>query len=498
MKKLYYLIVLTVILGLILTGCFLSNVGQVPANEQGGIAYLTKHTEDVPFESILWAGQDINVGTVNVWNDGVELHVTYNTTGGWVLTETHLAVATTLDDIPQKNGNPIPGKFPYQCCYDGIEWVFLIKDDGAPGATCDADGNANATLTEVEYIIPLSEIGEVVDCEELLYIAAHASLLNLDNIVGYVPDTGDPGDPIYQEETGWGDNGLGFPGNNWATYFKYSVQCPCIVTYPETGNVYIGYEDWTNGDFDYNDFGMNFSVEELYEGPCEQAFLKEVTMTFEAVIYDSGMDHLIHINRPFIGGYTYTVTRSTPAYPSSLTLWDGATGQETADGSYTGSGALDVVLFNTVKYSWPQKQINETVTINVVLDSPYLNPKEILTQPRSYDVGSGDFYDLDPMIANYDPWEEGTLYQCRFHIQDTQVISDTSSQKYYPAGEVIPNGTETPLILVVPFTDWIPPYEDSTITGPYGNFNNFYTTGLLVNWYETITNSAVGYGGLSW
>jgi len=29
MKKLYYLIVLTVILGLVLTGCFLSNVGQV-------------------------------------------------------------------------------------------------------------------------------------------------------------------------------------------------------------------------------------------------------------------------------------------------------------------------------------------------------------------------------------------------------------------------------------------------------------------------------------
>jgi len=42
MKNLYYLIVLTVILGLVLTGCFLSNVGQVPANEQSGISYLTK------------------------------------------------------------------------------------------------------------------------------------------------------------------------------------------------------------------------------------------------------------------------------------------------------------------------------------------------------------------------------------------------------------------------------------------------------------------------
>jgi len=42
MKKLSYLIVLVLILGLVLTGCLLSNVGQVPTNEQSGIAYLTK------------------------------------------------------------------------------------------------------------------------------------------------------------------------------------------------------------------------------------------------------------------------------------------------------------------------------------------------------------------------------------------------------------------------------------------------------------------------
>ena len=43
MKKLYYLIVLVLILGLVLTGCsLLSNVGQVPATEQSGIPYLPK------------------------------------------------------------------------------------------------------------------------------------------------------------------------------------------------------------------------------------------------------------------------------------------------------------------------------------------------------------------------------------------------------------------------------------------------------------------------
>ena len=45
MKKLMYLIVLTLILGLVLTGCsLLSNISQVPATGQSGVSYLTKGT----------------------------------------------------------------------------------------------------------------------------------------------------------------------------------------------------------------------------------------------------------------------------------------------------------------------------------------------------------------------------------------------------------------------------------------------------------------------
>ena len=54
MKKLYYLIVLALILGLVLTGCLLSNVGQVPVTEQSGVAYLTK-------------GVPISVDLVGLW-----------------------------------------------------------------------------------------------------------------------------------------------------------------------------------------------------------------------------------------------------------------------------------------------------------------------------------------------------------------------------------------------------------------------------------------------
>jgi len=171
MKKLYYLIVLTLILGLVLSGCLLSNVGQVPTTEQSGISYLTKHTVDDPYATDLLAGQTLDVGDVLVWNDGDTLYVKYVIyEEGWCLTETHLAVVTDVNDFPtNKAGNPKVGHFPYQCSYNGSEWVFQIKEDGNADAGCDADDSPETCLTAITYTIPLDW---VPDTE--LFIAAHA------------------------------------------------------------------------------------------------------------------------------------------------------------------------------------------------------------------------------------------------------------------------------------------------------------------------------------
>ena len=72
MKKLSYLILLVVILGLALTGCLLSNVGQVPTTEQSGITYLTKSGSPPNLVNLvgLWHfDTDANDSTVN-HNDG--------------------------------------------------------------------------------------------------------------------------------------------------------------------------------------------------------------------------------------------------------------------------------------------------------------------------------------------------------------------------------------------------------------------------------------------
>jgi len=113
------------------------------------------HVEGSPQVKTLFAGQDIPVGTVSVWNDGTNLYVKYQTTDDWVMTETHLHVATSEEDIPQTEakgkskgndgGNPIPGHFTYGDCYD-------------------------PAVTEDEFTIPLNGWGAGTS----LYIAAHA------------------------------------------------------------------------------------------------------------------------------------------------------------------------------------------------------------------------------------------------------------------------------------------------------------------------------------
>lgn len=289
----------------------------------------------------------------------------------------------------------------------------------------------------------------------------------------------------YMLETAWAD-GLDFPGKNWATYFTYTIQSAetYFIEYPETGFVYIGYEDNPSGDFDYNDFGMTFSFEEVYD---QEWNLMRITMEFTAVIYDSGMDHLIHIERPIIGESTVIIERINHI-PSPVPILDK---NETPEGTYLFDGNVDIILFNTYKYTHPQKQIGEKVQIEIIVHDPLSNPKNPdLLPPRVFlNQALEPFYDMDSIMANYDPWEEGSLYGSLFHIHNIQSTYKFGSPSIF-----------VPYILVVPFTDWIPPYEQTTITSPYGYFDNFYRYGTPMNWYDPsmVTANYVGSGGLSW
>jgi hypothetical protein len=144
----------------------------------------TSTGECEPTEVTLIAGQTINSGTVTVSNDANYIYVTYATTNGWVLTQTHLYVGDCAL-IPVNNpGNPMPGQFPYTSTHNN--------------------------LTTYTYQIPISRIPlEACGC-----IAAHAVVKKY-NSANQVIDT----------QTGWG-NGvrINLNGGNWGMKFDY---CSC-------------------------------------------------------------------------------------------------------------------------------------------------------------------------------------------------------------------------------------------------------------------------------
>ncbi|MEJ2642224.1 MAG: hypothetical protein P8010_21905, partial [Desulfosarcinaceae bacterium] len=81
-------------------------------------------------ETVLIAGQNMPVGTVVVENDEQYLTVTYQTDGDWLITETHLDVATRPEDLQQTpKGNAIAGRFAYKSEHDpGVTTVTHTID----------------------------------------------------------------------------------------------------------------------------------------------------------------------------------------------------------------------------------------------------------------------------------------------------------------------------------------------------------------------------------
>lgn len=126
----------------------------------------------------LIAGQHMTAGTVNITQFFNQLIVTYQTTGDWLISETHLHVATSLEGIPAtQNGSPKPGQFAYSSSYK-------------PG------------VTSAVYVVNIAGIGEGTT----LFVGAHAVVQS----------------PTFGGQTAW-SQGPGFPGANWFMYSNYTV-----------------------------------------------------------------------------------------------------------------------------------------------------------------------------------------------------------------------------------------------------------------------------------
>ena len=100
----------------------------------------------------LYAGQNIDVGEVQIWNDDTNIYVKYIIDAAdWCMTETHVHIGMTEDDFPMtKTGNPQVGHFDYQATHDCV--------------------------TTYMYTIPLANLGDW-DCDQVVYIATHAVVI---------------------------------------------------------------------------------------------------------------------------------------------------------------------------------------------------------------------------------------------------------------------------------------------------------------------------------
>jgi hypothetical protein len=587
------------------------------------------HTEDDPFVTDLIAGggnpaSAIDVGDVLVWNDADYLYIKYVTTDDWCMSETHLHVALSLEEIPQKNGNPIPGQFQYNDDHDPcvMEYIYTLSLEEHGFEVDDELYIAAHAVVQQDYesLIDFESYSEhdfvmqeSTDCGDVdFYITASDPLVDLEigdvatlTASGYYPEVGAPDtsppytnivaftvdmrrfggsnphrddyvrddggtgaggmvltdpqdesqtellwhaysqylailldlsstedlkgvdlagidldwgeiwhfqyfdssnaliheitlgpsyaytgdgaafpityfDPVVSKIAIWGSNNLGererigyaidnlqltcvneetawgdgedFPGRNWATYFTYTVQEITIITFPEDGTAYIGYEDRPVGyDHDYNDFGMNMYVQETYVNDC----LSAITMEFTSIVRLAGDRHDIHILRTLSDDteYTYTIERSTSAQGTETPEVTGA----------SGSGDFDIVLFDTIYFT-----VDDTVTIDIAVTScdDYYDPSP--TPPR---------WDLDPVFAYYDPWMKDKSYGPNYWYID----SEFDSTKW---GDPSP-GITVPYIIVVPYLDWPAPGEGVIITNPYPDFDDYYRThsAAYEDWY---------------
>lgn len=206
----------------------------------------------------LYAGQTIDVGTVCVSVDNAVdtstqcgagatgvMNVTYATTGGWQISESHLAAGDQLGDIPvNKAGNPQIGQFAFS-------------------------STSPAGTTTKSYSVPLCSFGldgEDESCDPVKsYLAAHA-------VVRKQRANG-----TWQSETAWGDGERIVKKGSWAEYFNMKLECreeveppPPPVAQCETAFALAGNGDETcfiGGDFDSDGLNDGFNRWGWTNGP---------------------------------------------------------------------------------------------------------------------------------------------------------------------------------------------------------------------------------------
>jgi len=166
----------------------------------GFMTLLADEAAACELKSELIAGQNYDAGYVNLRHPSYytdEFVIYIQATDGWQITETHVAVGTSLDDIPQtRNGNPKIGRFPYSSEHDPAVYstYYILDLDDYEGLYDETTKIYSGTLYIAVHVVVQIERTVTVDGITYTY---------------------------YQEETAWADTyGIPFNDKGWAMYIK--------------------------------------------------------------------------------------------------------------------------------------------------------------------------------------------------------------------------------------------------------------------------------------
>ena len=172
----------------------------------------------------LMAGQHYEAGKVYVVNNKEKLYVAYETTGEWKMKAIHLFVGA-CDKLPvNKQGNLVPGQFPYKVEFNGLQTFYYVEiplDTLPEGCICVA---AHAEVVKVVD-------GEIVQSETAFGEGEKVGknwFMKFEYCIAVCEDE-PPVEMCYQDETAWAAGSRYVTQGNWATYTPYVANTPVNV-----------------------------------------------------------------------------------------------------------------------------------------------------------------------------------------------------------------------------------------------------------------------------
>jgi len=200
MKKYYFLIIVALILGLVLTGCsLLSNISQVPATNQSGVAYLTKG----------WPSSLVGLWHFDEESGAIASDSSGNGNNG-----------DLMGDISWTSG-----KFGYALSLDGTEDYVSVADSTSLGITTEL--TIEAWVRTGVYTSENTRMMQIVDKGEHVNSKAYMLMISGNNLYGRVnKNTGTACFSPYPNDGEWhhvaytfksGEQGLYIDGINVAS-----------------------------------------------------------------------------------------------------------------------------------------------------------------------------------------------------------------------------------------------------------------------------------------